>query len=193
MNSTLPSRNSLAWLRLAATTAALGVGAMAFAQTTVIRDGDSSRNRTIVRTELKSGDKAFLEKAAKFSHEDVEVSRVAASRTANPEIRRFAQMLVSAHDDIHEDIGELAAAKGVNLPAKDPVSDKWVKRDGKSFDRDYIEHVVETHKDAVKAFDEQARDGHDADTVNYARKHLSKLQSHLQQALDIQRMMKARD
>src|SRR4051812_43628096 len=42
---------------------------------------------------LKKTDRDFLEKAAKASMSEVAISRVAASRTSNPEVRRFAQMM----------------------------------------------------------------------------------------------------
>ncbi|MES2697226.1 MAG: DUF4142 domain-containing protein [Verrucomicrobiota bacterium] len=190
MKTNTPTVNALSWLRVATAVAAAGLATGAMAQTTVRENTVRGRE---VRVELKHGDRAFLEKAAKASHEEIEISRVAASRTSNPEVRRYAQMLVSDHDDAREGIAALASLKGVNLPAKDPVADRWVKRDGKSFDREYIDKMISTHEETVKLFDKQAKEGEDAETVAYARKHLPKLQAHLQQGLDLKRVLKAQD
>lgn len=142
--------------------------------------------------ELKRVDRTFLERAARAGLDEVEISRVAAERTSNPEVRRFAQAIISDHEDVHEELAALAALKGVNLPAKDAVATKWTKRDAKNFDRDYIGHMVSSHDDTVKLFEKHAREGEDPETVAFARKHLAKLQQHLHQATDLQRVLKDR-
>ena len=146
-----------------------------------------------VQTEpaLKHGDRNFIEKAAKSGLEEVEISRIAATRTSNPDVKRFAQMIIADHESAHEELGALASIKGVNLPAKENA-ERWAKRDAKNFDREYIDKMVSDHDDAVKMFEKQAKDGNDVETVAFARKHLPKLQSHLQQATDLKRMLKNR-
>ena len=138
---------------------------------------------------LKRSDREFMEKAARASMTEVAISRVAASRTSNPEVRRFAQMMIEDHENAIEQLSGLAAARGVSLPAKDPRPEKWEKREAKNFDREYLEEMIDDHEDVVKLFDKQAKDGEDADTVAYARKHLPKLQQHLQHAIDLKRAL----
>ncbi len=153
----------------------------------IVRDRDG---RTDVK--LKAGDRNFIEKAAQSGLEEVEISRVAAQRTSNPEVRRFAQMIIADHESAHEQLIALAAMKGVNLPAKESA-DKWMKRDAKNFDREYMDKMVSEHEDCVKMFEKHAKDGgNDLDTIAYARKHLPKLQKHLQQAADLKRVLKNR-
>jgi putative membrane protein len=138
---------------------------------------------------LKRSDRDFMEKVAKASMSEVAISRVAATRTSNAEVRRFAQMMIDDHESAIEQLGVLAGARGVSLPAKDPRPEKWEKRDAKNFDREYLEQMVDDHERVVKLFAEHAKDGEDADTVAYARKHLPKMQQHLQHALDLKRAL----
>lgn len=138
---------------------------------------------------LDSSDRDFMEKAAKASMAEVAISRVAAARTSNPEVRRFAQEMVEDHETAIEQLGVVASARGVSLPAKDPRPEKWEKRDAKNFDRQYLDQMIDDHKNVVKLFEKQARDGKDADTVAYARKHLPKMQQHLQHAIDLKRAL----
>jgi len=152
----------------------------------VVRPGEPR-----VRVELKRGDRNFIEKAARASMEEVEVSRVAAERTSNPEVRRFAEMIIADHESVFDDLTNLAADKGVNLPAKESA-EKWTRRDAKNFDRNYVDKMVSDHNDAVRMFEKHAKDGEDPDTVAYARKHLPKLLSHQQHAVDLQRILKDR-
>jgi putative membrane protein len=63
------------------------------------------------------------------------------------------------------------------------------KRDAKNFDREYLEQMIDDHENVVKMFEKQSRDGEDTDAVAYARKHLSKMQQHLQHAIDLKRTL----
>lgn len=169
------------------------VPAMGFAQTTVRED------RTVPVTSdvrvvdpahpMKHADREFVERAAKSSMSEVLISRVAVERTTNPEVKHFAQMIIDDHTSASEQLATLASTRGLALPAKDPNPDRWEKRDAKDFDKDYVDKMVSDHKDVVKLFENQANKGEDADTVAFARKQLPKLQKHLEQALDLKRML----
>jgi putative membrane protein len=168
------------------------MGANAAQTTTTTREVETTnRDVRVVETHrtFKKSDRDFVEKAAKASMSEVAISRVAASRTSNPEVRRFAQMMIEDHQDANEQLAKLASGRGLSLPAKDPTPDKWEKRDAKNFDKEYIEKMVSDHEDVVKLFEKQANNGDDADTVAFARKHLAKMQSHLQHALDLKRTL----
>lgn len=192
------SRTIIPWIA----SALLLTPALAPAQTTT-RDDDTlparegrdvrvvDRDRGVVepRRELKRADRAFLERAAKASMAEIQISRVAATRTSNPDVKRLAQTMIEDHERALDDLTTLAAARGVSLPAKEPRPDKWEKRAAKNFDRDYLEHLTDEHEDIVELFEKHARDGEDAETVAFARKHLPRMQHHLQQSLDLKRRL----
>lgn len=138
---------------------------------------------------IKRSDRDFMEKVAKTSMSEIAISRVAASRTSNAEVRRFAQMMIEDHESAIEQLSGLASALGVSLPAKDPRPEKWEKREAKNFDREYLEQMIDDHESLVKVLAKQAKDGEDAETVAYARKYLPKMQQHLQHALDLKRVL----
>jgi putative membrane protein len=142
------------------------------------------------RPALKHADREFLLKAARGGMDEVEISRVAAERTSNPEVREFAQRMVSDHGAANDELAALAAAKGVSLPAKDNTGDKWSRRNAKSFDHDYLKKMISDHESTVKEFEKEAQDGVDAEVVGFARKYLPKIQQHLQRAADLERALK---
>jgi putative membrane protein len=142
------------------------------------------------KVELKGSDKNFAEKMAKASMAEVEISRVAASRTSNPQVRDFAEQMAADHARLNDELSVLAAKKGISLPAKDNVAEKWTKQNAKDFDHDYLKKMVDDHEEAVKAFQKQALDGSDPDLVAFARKHLASLQHHLERAKDLERFLK---
>lgn len=161
------------------------------AQTTTRVVDTPGRDVRVVETvrPLKKDDRAFMEKAAKASMSEVAISRVAAARTSNPDVRRFAQSMIDDHDRANEELSSLAAARGISLPAKDPHPDKWEKRDAKDFDKEYLEKMISDHEDVVKLFAKHAKDGDDAEAVAFARKHLPRMQAHLQHAIDLKRAL----
>lgn len=169
--------------------AALPAGLCAQTTTRVIET--PGRDVRVVETvrPLKKEDRAFMEKAAKASMSEVAISRVAAARTSNPDVRRFAQSMIDDHDRANEELSALAAARGISLPAKDPHPDKWEKRDAKDFDKEYLEKMISDHDDVVKLFAKHAKDGDDAEAVAFARKHLPRMQGHLQHAIDLKRAL----
>ncbi len=136
-------------------------------------------------------DKSFIEAALKAGAEEVDISRVAADRTAVPEVRSFAQMLVDDHTGANEKLAAIAMSKDVRVPAKDmSETNKWSKKSAKDFDHDYIDKMVSAHKDAVELFQKEADKGEDPDTRAFARDTLPKLQHHLEMALDLKKTVK---
>lgn len=172
------------------------LGVALAAQTSVRDDVRDVRERDSVvrpageRVKLKNPDKNFVEKVARISLEQVEISRVAAERSSNPRVRALAEAMAADHAAMSKELNLIASDKGVVLPAKDNIGDKWHKRDAKSFDLDYLKKMVSDHEETLEQFQKQARDGHDAELVAFARKHLSALQHHLQEASDLHKMMK---
>lgn len=166
--------------------------AAVFAQTRVVETPRTTRDGRVVETRpvLAKGDREFFEKAAKASMSEVAISRIAAQRTSDPEVRRFAQMMIEDHERATEDLGALASSRGVSLPAKDPHPDRWEKRDAKNFDKEYMDKMVSDHEEVVKLFEKHAKDGKDVEAVDFARKYLPKMQEHLQHALDLKRALK---
>jgi putative membrane protein len=165
---------------------------VAAAQTAVRDDRATSTRDTRVADSvrgLKKVDRDFLEKTARASMAEAQISRVAVERTSNPEVKRFAQMMLEEHEKAGEQIAALASAYGFTLPAKEPHPSKWEKHDAKSFDRDYVDKMVADHQDVVKMVEKQANDGEDVETVAFARRMLPKMQVHLQRALDLKRAL----
>jgi putative membrane protein len=147
----------------------------------------SARNDKV---ELKGAEKNFAQNVAKASMGEVEISRVAAERSSNPRVREFAEQMIKDHSQLNDELATLAANRGITLPAKDNVADKWMKQNAKDFDRDYLKRMVADHEDAVKLFQKQATEGENAELVAFARKHLEAIQHHLEQAKDLERFLK---
>jgi putative membrane protein len=138
------------------------------------------------------GDKSFFEKAGKSGTDEVAISQGASERLNNPQVKDFAQTMISDHTAANAQLMTLASSKGVMLPPMDKeamkLQESWSKRT-KGVDQDYLSKMVSDHEDAVKLFT-KATKSEDADVAAFAQKTLPTLQHHLMMAQDLQKSLK---
>jgi predicted outer membrane protein len=77
--------------------------------------GYSSRRSSNDDSGLKHGDKRFITKAAESSQREIALSQLAATRATNPQVRGYAQQVVSGHQQMEQELVQLAQQKGVTL------------------------------------------------------------------------------
>jgi putative membrane protein len=132
---------------------------------------------------------SFLKKAAKAGHDEIAISTVAAARTSNAQVKAFANMIVSDHEGVAAKLATLAAAKHVELPAKELSAPKWEKKNANGFDKDYLKEMVDAHEGAVELFAKAAKDN-DAEVAAFASHQLPTLQAHLTRAKELLNSLK---
>ena len=130
---------------------------------------------------LNRGDRKFLEKADKSGKEEIAVSQAALPKLQNPDLRMFAEMMVSDHSRAGQKLASLAAKKGVQLSMEPADVKKWAEKNSRETDKDYADKMVSDHKDAVDLFEDAADDAKDADVKAFAAETLPTLKSHLEQ------------
>jgi len=129
--------------------------------------------------ELARSDKNFFEKAAKAGQKEVDISQQALVHLTAPDVRNYAQMMVTDHTKANEELKALAAQKGVVLPADDyKAAQKWAKND-KDVDDEYLATMKDEHKNAIDLFEKAAKSG-DADIAAFAQRTLPTLRHHLE-------------
>ena len=129
-------------------------------------------------------------KIAESGREEVEVSRIAAERATNPDVKKFAQMMVDDHTRANEELESLASAKGVKLKDKEKSENKWSKKDAQDFDRDYVKKMVSDHKKDIDLFSKESKNGTDAELTEFARKTLPTLNKHLETVSELEKTVK---
>jgi putative membrane protein len=150
--------------------------------------GSGSMNGSRDSSMLKGSDKAFFEKAAKSGEKEVAVSQAVLPHLTNPQVRSFAQQMISDHTMANTELKSLAMSKGVTLPTMDQkLSAKWSEKKGDT-DEDYVEEMISDHKEAVELF-EKASKSQDAEIAAFASSTLPKLQHHLESAKELDKML----
>lgn len=133
------------------------------------------------------GDSEFAVSAANGGLAEVEFSKLAQGNATAPAVKEFANMMVNDHSAVNEELKTAAASKNISLPAaisegKQEDLNKLAEKKGADFDKEYMDHMVNHHKDAVDLFQKEASDGKDADLKAWAAGKVATLQAHLDKA-----------
>ena len=103
---------------------------------------------------VSSGDKDFVKDIATANIAEVELGRMALDKAVNPDVKKFAQMMVDDHTKANEDLTTLATQDNIAIPSglddkHNDLRDKLAKKTGADFDKDYIDAMVDGHKDVM--------------------------------------------
>ncbi len=134
---------------------------------------------------VTGGDLAFLNDAAPGGMAEVELGKMALSKSQNAEVKAFAQKMVDDHSKAGDELKALAAQKKVMLPtdvlpAHKQLMDKLAKSSGADFDKEYVAAMLEAHEKDVTAFENVSKTAGDADVKDFATKTLPTLKMHLE-------------
>jgi len=138
-----------------------------------------------------SYDQKFLAKAADSGSTEIAASKVAQTKGSTPEVKAFAESMVTDHTKVADELKQLAAAKKITVsdePSKSHQAEitKLNGLEGKKFDEEYAKKIgVDAHKDAVKLFTDASKKATDPDVKAFAAKTLPALEHHLQMATDM--------
>jgi putative membrane protein len=137
-----------------------------------------------------NADAQFMQTAAMDSMAEVVHGKQAATNAQSDEVKKFAQRMVDDHSKANDELKGLASQKQVTLPTEldqkhQAMQQKLEKTKGADFDRAYMQHMVQAHKQAVTLFQREAKTGKDAETRAWAEKTLPVLQEHLKMATEI--------
>jgi putative membrane protein len=143
---------------------------------------------------LSAGDRSFLNKAAADGMAEVELGKLGASKAQNDQVKQFAQKMVQDHGQANDKLMAIAQQLQVQPPAKmdakhQQASKKLSGTSGASFDRQFMQHMLKDHQQAVKLFDTQAKSGQNEELKKFAADTLPTLLQHLAEAKQISSQM----
>jgi putative membrane protein len=136
---------------------------------------------------VSSAEKTFATEAAQGGLAEVEMGQLALQKGTSPQVKQFAQRMVTDHTQANQELMQLAKSQNLNLPAKvDSKHKSDMERlrgmNGTAFDAAYMQHMVQDHQKDVAEFQKQAQRGSDPELKSFAVKYLPVLQQHLQMA-----------
>jgi putative membrane protein len=144
-------------------------------------------------------DSRFAMTAAEGGMLEVELGRLASTRTANAEVQQFAARMVTEHSKANAELTEIASGKSLTLPTQEQVKSKHEgmiaklqKLEGAAFDREYMAAMVKDHDKDVALFEKQAKNGRDVALKAFAEKTLPTLREHQKMAKQVNAKVSAK-
>jgi putative membrane protein len=137
----------------------------------------------------KLDDAGFVKKVSGACLGEVKAAEMALQKASDAKVKSFAQRIIDDHQKADKELEELASRKSwtVSKTVDEKCQkelDKLASITAQSFDRIYMEGQIRAHEEAIKAFENEAKNGQDADLKNWATKTLPTLREHLQMAKD---------
>lgn len=140
-------------------------------------------------SDLDTGSRFFLERAAYANMIQIESSNRLASKTTSNELKTYAEMLIADHKAVNTQLTQLAQSKGYELPSLLPESKMQLlhkmdelKDEGRN--EYYVKLIINEQQHAIDAFALGSR-SEDKEINNFATGSLPKLKQHYQQVLKI--------
>ena len=132
-------------------------------------------------------DTKFAVAAANGGLLEVQLAKLAQTKSVTPKVLAFAKMMVDDHSKANKELMAIAGTKTITLPA---ILDNKTQKDyddmaklGKSeFDKAYTDYMVKDHKEDIDEFQKEADNGKDAELKAFAAKHVPILKHHLEMA-----------
>jgi putative membrane protein len=129
---------------------------------------------------------SFVKKAALDGMTEVELGKIALSKSQDAKIKKFAQRMVDDHGMANEELASIAKKKGLTVPMALDAEHKSMlqsmnAKSGKAFDAAYSEHMNADHSKAIALF-QGAITGSDPDLAAFAKKTLPTLEQHKEMA-----------
>jgi putative membrane protein len=125
----------------------------------------------------------FVDKAAVGGMFEVESSELALRTSKDPDVKKFADMMISDHGKANMELETVAKEQGLTVPAKldeeHAAKLKQLRQVGARLDAPYIQAQLEGHQATVKMFEDYASNGDNDALQQFAVATLPTLRTHL--------------
>ena len=128
-------------------------------------------------------DAQYLTDAAEILLSEIEIGKLGLAKSSNPEVKKFAQALVTDHTKGLEELNALANKKTISIPSAvtDEGRDEYEKLDkynAAEFDKKFIDLTTDDHEKGVDKMTEIAQKATDADIKSWASRQITVMLQH---------------
>lgn len=136
------------------------------------------------KSSLNPADEKFVKQTGQSGMDEVKLATLGTQKAERTDVKDLATMLVADHTKVNEELSAFASSKGVELSAivsadASDIFKALEKQSGKDFDKDFLDHMLKSHKKSVAAFEDMEKDAADADLKSWVSKTLPTLRTHL--------------
>ena len=140
--------------------------------------------------QLNDVDRQFVAAAASGGLAEVNAARLAEQQASKTKVKNFARHMITDHGKANQELASLASEEGVTAPTEPDARQKAAATKlktlgGPAFDRAYVRGEIQSHKDTIALFQNEAKSGQDPKLKQFASQTLPTLKHHLQMAQKI--------
>lgn len=157
--------------------------------------GTVDSNSRAIPSTVSKADQDFAVNTAIAGMTEIQVGQLAEQKGVSKDVKDYGAMMVKDHTEAADKLKAIAARKNITLPSTlTPDAQKNIddlqKEGGKKFDKDYLSMMVSDHKKVISAFEDESKNGTDADIRAFADSTLHTLHKHLDEAEKCEKMMR---
>ncbi|OXE99082.1 putative membrane protein [Flavobacterium araucananum] len=135
----------------------------------------------------KKDDSEFLVDIAEVNLAEIEIGKLAQTKSTNPEVKKFGKMLVDEHTKSASEVSALAKAKNFTLPTSITEDgkeeyNKLNEKSGLDFDKKFADLMIDGHQKAIDKLQKATEDAKDQDVKLWASNNIAPLTAHLEHA-----------
>jgi len=151
------------------------------------KDVAEKTNENTIDNRKQEKDAQFLVDAAEISLEEIELGKLAQTKSTDPEVKKVGQMMVTDHTKSLNELKDLASKKGISIPTtltKDGQDEfnKLSDKKESDFNEDYCDITVKGHKKAIDKFENASNNAEDSEIKSWATSTLPNLRMNLEHA-----------
>ena len=133
--------------------------------------------------------------AARGGMLQVELAQLAEQKANNPDVKKFAERMVTDHKKANEGLKQVAGNKRINLPQslskkEEATKEKLASLSGAQFDKAYMRDMVRDQSNVVSEFQRESQSAQDPAVKTLAAQTLPRLEAHLREAKKIEPQVK---
>jgi putative membrane protein len=134
-----------------------------------------------------AADETFVQKAAMGGLAEVDAGNLAQQQGGSDAVKQFGAKMVADHGKANDELKQIATGKSMSVPSAPDAAHQAAKaklqaKSGAAFDQAFKAQMVADHKATIALFEQEAKNGKDADLKAFASKTLPDLQGHLKMA-----------
>jgi putative membrane protein len=135
----------------------------------------------------KEDDSQYLVDQAEVNLAEIEIGKLAQSKSTNTEVKSFGKMLVDEHTKSASEVSALAKTKNFSLPTSlteegQEEYNKLNEKSGVDFDKKFADMMVDGHEKAIDKLKKAAENAKDPDVRQWASNNIAGLTAHLEHA-----------
>ncbi|KGO87632.1 membrane protein [Flavobacterium rivuli WB 3.3-2 = DSM 21788] len=150
-----------------------------------VAEDANEQNLDTEATDSLEDDSQYLVDAAEVDLKEIELGKLAETKSTNADIKALAKMMIDAHTKASAATKDLAAKKGITLPAALTDKGEDARKDlndktGADFDKAYAKAMVDGHEKTIKEIEKASEKAKDPDVRTWAAQMLPELRKHLE-------------